>query len=257
MVPIENDPKNFPPHIAKLKIPPAWTNRHISEDPNQPLQAEGYDAKGVLQPRYSDELVALADQAKFEKMSRMDEDYPVMAAKIKEDQKSGDPRLKDAADCMALISKMALRPGSDKNMGTSEDTFGATNLRAKHVIISPEGKVSLVFTGKHEVHLNFPVNDPDLAKMLTERKHEDQEEKLFPTLNEVKMLAYSHTLDGGHYKTKDFRTFAAANMAMEFQSIRRTVANAVSKMLGNTPAVALSSYIPPSVFEGVKPNDDQ
>ena len=83
------------------------------------------------------------------------------------------------------------------------------------------------------------------------------------------MSNYSHQLDGGGFKTKDFRTLLGTRTAMqeivnlsppvpkdekEYRKKVKEVAIRVSKKLGNTPTVALQSYINPSVFAEWKLN---
>ena len=77
------------------------------------------------------------------------------------------------------------------------------------------------------------------------------------------MSAYLHEVTGEHITAKDFRTWAATNLAalalQEFErfdsqavakkNVLRTV-EAVAKMLGNTPSVCRKCYIHPAVFEG-------
>ena len=76
-----------------------------------------------------------------------------------------------------------------------------------------------------------------------------------------RVLAYSKSKDGGGFKTKDFRTARGTTVAIktmrgmrkpkteqEYKEAVKQVATAVSKKLGNTPTVALQSYIDPTVF---------
>jgi hypothetical protein len=75
-------------------------------------------------------------------------------------------------------------------------------------------------------------------------------------------LAYAKGTDGGGFETKDFRTAAGTDLAVEliaempksypskraYKAAVKEVAVAVSEMLGNTPAVAAQSYIDPAAF---------
>lgn len=95
--------------------------------------------------------------------------------------------------------------------------------------------------------------------MLAQKKSEP-DEKLFNVSNKS-LLDYVHTLDGGNFKTKDFRTLLGTRTAMnemssmkapttekEYKKAVLSVAKTVSSTLGNTPSVALKSYISPVVF---------
>jgi DNA topoisomerase-1 len=84
---------------------------------------------------------------------------------------------------------------------------------------------------------------------------------LFAT-NSKSLLDYVKTLDGGGFKTKDFRTAVGTQTAIdevrqaadlpqtkqEYVKRVRAVAKVVAARLGNTATVALQSYIDPTVF---------
>ena len=90
--------------------------------------------------------------------------------------------------------------------------------------------------------------------------------KLFKT-SDSSLRDYTHTLDGGSFKPKDFRTLkgtqtaldeikknpAPASSMKEFKQRVRDIAKAVSQKLGNTPTIALQSYINPFVFKSIQP----
>jgi DNA topoisomerase-1 len=84
--------------------------------------------------------------------------------------------------------------------------------------------------------------------------------KLFD-VDQKQLLDYTKTLDGGGFKTKDFRTALGTKTAMEemvnfptpktdkeYRKAVMGVAKIVSEKLGNTPVIALQSYIAPAVF---------
>jgi DNA topoisomerase IB len=85
---------------------------------------------------------------------------------------------------------------------------------------------------------------------------------VFPGTNERKAnLALKALTGGSDFKVKDLRTYLANRLALEtmegmgppatmteFRRLRKAVAVAVSARLGNTPDMALSSYINPAVF---------
>jgi DNA topoisomerase-1 len=86
--------------------------------------------------------------------------------------------------------------------------------------------------------------------------------KLFST-DASSLRDYVHGKDGGSFKPKDFRTAKASETAVaeikkmpmpksekEYKASVRKIAKFVSDRLGNTPTVALQSYIPPTVFSG-------
>lgn len=166
----------------------------------------------------------------------------------------------DRAACLALIMKTGIRPGSDKDTHAKKKAYGATTLEGRHVI-EEDGKVFLRYVGKKGVDLNIPIEDKELAVMLKERKKKAGENGRIFNTNHNKLLNYSHTLDGGVFKPKDFRTHVGTSKAIEtikrveapkdFKEYKKSVmlvAKEVSKKLGNTPTVALQAYIDPRVF---------
>lgn len=251
----------LPEHIAKLKIPPAWTNVHYSSDPNSALQAQGKDAKGRLQSIYSEAFAKTQAAAKFERVEALNKQFVQIESQVAKDTLSSDPKRKDLANCLSLIMAMGIRPGSDTDTKSEKKAYGATNMLGKHIV--DDGKeMRLKFTGKKGVELDLPVTDPKLVKMLKERAAiAGADGQIFPSVSDKSLLAYTHTLDGGTFKTKDFRThvgtYAAAELVKSMPSPKNDaerkkaitkVAVEVSKRLGNTPTIALQSYINPIIF---------
>ncbi len=255
------DNKPLPLHIQQLGIPPAWTDVHYSKDPNADLLCTGRDAKGRLQPVYSEKFSKTQAEAKFLRVQALAGEFKGIQDQNAKNQKSRNLKIKDNADCMSLIMATGLRPGSDADTGAEKKAYGATTLRAEHVTIK-KGQVVLNFVGKKGVNLSIPVEDPVLAAMLKKRKKlAGADGKLFPKTNDTALQEYSHTLDGGNFKPKDFRTNLACSEALkqvatmskpsnekEYKKAVMDVAKSVSKKLGNTPVVCLQSYINPVIF---------
>ncbi len=253
--------KPLPAHIASMRIPPAWTDVTYSADPKSALQVTGKDAKGRSQAIYSADFTKGQAAAKFARIKELNAKYDRVSAQNAKAQQSKDPKIKDAADCLALIMKTGIRPGSTAETGGAVKAYGATTLEGKHVV-EDDGKVFLRFTGKKGVALNIPVLDETLAKDILKRATKaGPGGKLFPVTSHALLLAHTHTLDGGNFKTKDFRTHIGTSTAFnlvndhpapknekEYKKAVKDVAKQVSSILGNTPTVALQSYINPTVF---------
>jgi hypothetical protein len=166
----------------------------------------------------------------------------------------------ERAACLSLIMKTGIRPGSDKDMHSKVKAYGATTLEGRH-IIEENGDVFLRYVGKKGVNLDIPIPDKDIAKMLLDRKKKVGDSgRVFDT-NAEKVLDHSHSLDGGEFKTKDFRTYVGTSTAIalvkkespptnfkEYKKKVMDIAKRVSQRLGNTPVVALQSYVDPRVF---------
>jgi len=253
--------KELPPHIQKLKLPPAWKDVQYNPDPKAALQVIGKDAKGRAQYVYSAEHVEKQTIAKFARIRELQAKAKAIAKQNESNRRSADENIRAAADCMALIMAMGVRPGSETDTGAEAQAYGATTLLGKHVSVKGD-QVSLKFVGKKGVSLDLPVEDPEIAKMLIERAQEaGKNHQIFPDLNDAKLRAYTHTLDGGGFKVKDFRTLKGTETAQKvmksiqppsdpkvYKKAVMQVAKHVSAVLGNTPAIALAAYIDPTVF---------
>jgi DNA topoisomerase-1 len=253
----DGDP--LPPHVQAMKIPPAWGNVRVNLDPDGDLLATGRDAKNRRTSIYSDAHWARSAEAKFSRVKEMADKYDAIMGENAGRQASHDPNERDHADALELVAKTGIRPGSDKDTGAEEQAYGATTLEGRHV---RQGGRQLSFVGKKGVKLDLPVEDEGLAAKLGARaKAAGHNGRLFPSVTADSLSAYVHTLDGGGFKTKDFRTRLANATAMDsmkgvappanptnYRKAVATIAKRVAAKLGNTPTVALASYINPAVF---------
>ena len=251
----------LPAHISALKIPPAWTDVTYSPDPKAPLQATGKDNKGRRQAIYSADHSAKQAAAKFARIEDLKAEFPKINAQNEDARKSTDAKKRAAADCLSLIMSTGIRPGSEDDTGADKKAYGATTLEGKHVVIDGHD-VSLQFVGKKGVSLNIPVGNAETAAMLRQRKAAAGDDgQLFP-INEKTLLDHTHSLGEGGFKTKDFRTLLGTRTAADEVGQRPVpkteaerkkaileVAKVVSSKLGNTPTIALQSYINPAVFQ--------
>ncbi len=254
-----------PEHVQKLGIPPAWKNVHVNPDPDGTLLAKGVDAKGRTQMRYSDNHWAQAAAAKFGRVSELRKKRKEILTEVDKDAKK--PELKENAEVLKLIMHTGIRPGGDADTKATHESYGATTLEGRHVVVK-DGEVSLVFPpGKHQGRpVTFPIRDKGLAAMLQERaKAAGDKGRLFDTTADS-LRDYSKTKDGTGFKTKDHRTALGTETAVsalkdrpapktmkEYKAMVKEVATEVAKVLGNTPSIALKSYIDPTVFATFRP----
>jgi len=259
--PAHPDRNEWPEHIKALKLPPAWTGVRINHDPHADLLAIGKDAKNRDQYVYSPRFAASQAALKFDRINELNDKFDEVKDQNKRSQQSKDPVVNDHGDCMAAVMHMGIRPGSDDDTGAEKKAYGASTLEGRHVVVK-DGQVRLQFVGKKGISLDLPVEDPELAEMFKNRaKKAGETGKLFGNVTDKSLLNYAHSLDGGGYKTKDFRTLKGTRTAYalvenfqvpknerEYKKAVHAVAVHVSKHLGNTPAVALSAYISPVVF---------
>lgn len=262
MVPYKHGDK-LPEHLSHLKIPPAWTDVYVNPDPKAKVQVIGTDKKDRHPVLYSEEHNTTQARAKYQRVKEMDAKYDSIKKQNEANLKSDDGNIKEHAKVTRLIMETGIRPGSEANTGAEKKAYGATTLEGKHVVINGD-KVSLQFVGKKGKDLNIPIDNKSIASDLIRRaKKAGNDGQLFPNTNDNSLRTYVKEFDGGGFKTKDFRTRLANDIAekeikkikspkteKEYKKAVKEVAKVVSSKLGNTPAMALSSYINPGVFGG-------
>jgi hypothetical protein len=254
--------EQWPQHIKALKLPPAWNEVRINPDPSGDLMAIGKDAKGRAQYVYSERFAKSQSAVKFARIKELDAKFDKVRKQNEERlQSSTDAKVRENAQVSQLVMSMGIRPGSDTDTKAKQKAYGATTLEGRHVVTEGD-ETYLRFTGKKGVALNLKVADKNLAAILRERSQKaGADGKLFPGVSDKSLLEYTHTLNGGKFKTKDFRTLLGTREAMQkmesipaptnetgYKKAVMEVAKHVSGKLGNTPTVALQSYISPVVF---------
>lgn len=256
--------------IRKLAIPPAYTDVWICRDPRGHLQAVGRDTRGRKQYRYHARWRETRDEAKYGRMLAFGKVLPAIRAQVGRDLGlAGLPRRKVLAAIVALLEKTMMRVGNEEYARTN-DSFGLTTLRDGHARIKG-GKLTFDFRGKHGVEHHIDLQDRRLARVV-ERCRDLPGQDLFQYLDEngeqhgigsEDVNAYLREVSGEDVTAKDFRTWAATNLAAlalaeleafdtETKAKKNLVAavERVAARLGNTPAVCRKCYIHPAVFDG-------
>ena len=254
--------------IRALAIPPAWKEVWIAPSARTKLQATGVDAAGRKQYLYHPEYRARQEQAKYDKLIRFAEKLPDLREAMSGHMElDGLPEEKVAAVAVRLINLGWFRVGSDRYAKSSR-TFGITTLRKSHVSVRGS-RISFRFRGKHSIMIHSAIVDAELAaamKALLElpgaRLFKFENESGRCNLDQRRLNAYIRTYLGEEFTAKDFRTWggtltAAVELAQQGASeseadAKRRIAKVMTKVgkkLGNTPAVARSSYVSPAVVE--------
>ena len=255
--------------IRSLAIPPAWTDVWISASARSKLQATGVDAAGRKQYLYHPAYRAKQEQAKYDKLIRFAERLPQLREAMSEHMAlEGLPPEKVAAIATRLINLGWFRVGGDRYAKRSR-TFGITTLRKSHVSVRG-ARVAFRYRGKHSIMLRSAVVDAELATALKEllalpgaRLFQFQtEDGTRCNLDQRRLNDYIKTYLGAEFSAKDFRTWGGTLLAAigfaehdppenPTQAKKRIAAvmRNVAEKLGNTPAVARSSYVSPAVVE--------
>ncbi len=244
--------------LADLTVPPAWTGVQISDDPDAKLQVVGKDDKDRPQYLYSEAHHEQAASDKFARVKQMLKALPGLKSRIDAALKSSNEADREAAGVLKLIAITGIRIGSKSDTGADEQAYGASTLQARHVTLGPGGKVHLKFVGKKAVLFDRTIRDQSLHDLLSDRVKKGGQ--LFDT-TDGDVRDFLHKIGGKQFKVKDFRTAVAAHTALaimkrigpprdgeDFKARQKQVAEKVAAKLGNTPQVALDSYIPPEVF---------
>jgi DNA topoisomerase-1 len=237
------------------RVPPAWTDVWMTTDPASRIQAIGRDSKGRRVYLYSAEHMGMAAAVKFSRLKAFDKVYPYLIKKIGRDMKTSEEAL-----VLYLISKTGFRIGGDSETLAAVKAFGASTLRCSQV--SVQGNQLLFnFVGKKGIRVSKNLNDAFLARGIAGRCDGNADQKIFRTSdNEIR--AYLNTLPkGSGFMVKDFRTYIGTITAFrkiktmpvprnsnEFKKYRREVGETVARILGNSPTIALKSYVSPEVF---------
>lgn len=247
----------------RLAIPPAYTDAEVSTDPRAELIATARTPTGAVWRKYSDQYVEHQQAAKWSRVAMLQRRIPQLVQRLDADLTG--PR-RGLAVCLRLIALTGLRNGGEDQLGEVQ-AYGASSLLMAHVSVDGD-TVRLRFTGKSGVEQDVVVRDGPLADYARDR-HRQRASTLFDHTS-ADTLAYMKRVSRGDFKVHDLRTWRATIVAeqlvqgvladagkpatrKQFLTLRRTVATAVAATLGNTPAMALKSYIHPAVFAGLAP----
>jgi DNA topoisomerase-1 len=257
--------------IRKLAIPPAYADVWICPRPNGHLQAVGRDARGRKQYRYHPRWREVRDEGKYGKLLVFGEVLPKIRARVEQDlSRRGLPREKVLAAIVRLLETSLMRIGNEEYARTNR-SYGLTTLRNRHVKLEGASRIRLDFRGKRGTEYHIDLRSRRLAAIVR-RCQELPGQELFQYLDEdgtARTVAsddvndYLREISGEEITAKDFRTWAATRLAAlalqeleafdtqaaAKQNVVRAV-EAVSKMLGNTPAICRKCYIHPAILDG-------
>jgi DNA topoisomerase I len=255
--------------IKRLAIPPAYEDVWICPSPSGHLQATGRDARGRKQYRYHEKWRETRDASKYDKMLVFGAALPKIRERVEADLAlPGLPRNKVLATIVSIMERTFIRVGNEE-YAKQNNSYGLTTLRNKHADIKGS-RVRFAFRGKSGVEHQVDVTDRRLARIV-KKVQELPGQELFGYIGEDGQVHdiksqdvndYLREITGEDFTAKDFRTWAgtvlaavALNAVEAFETKKAAKANvknainAVSKILGNTPAVCRKCYVHPAVLE--------
>jgi DNA topoisomerase-1 len=254
--------------IARLAIPPAWTDVWICSDEQGHLQATGRDDRGRKQYRYHDWWRAARDADKFEQLASFGLALPTIRRQVSLDlDRRGLPRERVLALVVRLLDETLVRVGNPQY--ALDESFGLTTLEGRHVGFEGRSMV-FEFTGKSGVEHEVTVRDPALVRAV--RACDDLGGEQLFTYREADAVLdvrsddvndYLRAIAGPEVTARDFRTWGGTSAVVEAlgpvgapapDGTERTsrflqAVDLAAERLGNTRAVCRSSYLHPAVEE--------
>jgi DNA topoisomerase IB len=272
--------------IRALAIPPAWRDVWICSDPRGHIQAVGTDAAGRRQYRYHDTWRVQRDAAKFDHVLKVGAALPKVRGTVADHlAERGLTAHRVLATAVRLLDVGCFRIGGEQYAAGEEATFGLATLRREHVTLV-RGAVRFCYPAKGGAERTLDVSDDDVravVRALLRRGPHDAELLAYrdgsgwSDVRSSDINAYLREVSGMDISAKDFRTWngtviAAVVLAADelaaattpaasrrsptagrSETARRRAVGAAMKevagYLGNTPAVARSSYVDPRVVD--------
>src|SRR3954469_25697085 len=151
--------------IRSLVLPPAWTDVHISPDPDRKVQAWGYDQAGRKQYRYSSQHVSRQDMRKWKRVLRVARALPELRKRTNADLRRRQlDQQKVLATVVRLICRAYFRAGSER-YAVENKTFGICTLTKRHVQVTGRNLV-FEYIGKRDKQQRQFVADTPLVHII-------------------------------------------------------------------------------------------
>jgi DNA topoisomerase-1 len=257
--------------IKDLVIPPAWKKVWVCPHPNGHIQAVGTDAAGRRQYLYHPKWQEERNEEKFDRVLEMSAALPDMRRRIAADlRRRGFDRDRVLGLALHLLDLGYFRAGSEQ-YAEENNSYGIATLLCEHVALQKQA-VEFDYPAKSGVRRTLLIDDPEVVRsvrsLLRGRGHADRllvcrNRSGWIDLHAEDLNARFKELVGDEYTVKDLRTwhgtvlgaaaFVDADPPVNKTVIKRVesaVMKEVAEELGNTPAVARSSYVDPRVVEG-------
>ncbi|MGP9745343.1 DNA topoisomerase IB [Brachybacterium sp. AOP29-B2-41] len=254
--------------VEALVIPPAWSEVWICADPLGHIQVVGTDAAGRRQYLYHPQWQSRRGRSKYERALDLAETLPRARAQVTRALRGEDlDRERVLATAFRLLDLSAVRMGSTASLRSGRSR-GLTTLQRRHARVDGP-VVTLAFRGKNRIEHQLELEDEDLASSIRQLIAGDPRTLLLSwregrrrrSLTPALVNEHIAAVTGGAFTAKDFRTLhgtvIAAQTLADIGPVRgrraraqaeRAAVQATASALGNTVAVARSSYIDPRVL---------
>lgn len=263
--------------IRSLAIPPAWREVWICPWPDGHIQAVGTDDAGRRQYRYHEEWRRRRDAEKHDRVLRLARRLPRVRHTVSEQLAGrGLTYERVLAAALRMLDFGVFRVGGEEYApggNDDEGSFGLATVRREHVGLR-NGAVEFRYPAKGGAERTISLRDSALHAVVGSllRRRGDGEDLLafrvgrhWHDVRAEDINARLKQLAGDEFSAKDLRTWnatvlaavalaeAAADGVPESKRGRTRMINSaldeVAEHLGNTRAVARSSYVDPRVLE--------
>ena len=260
----------------RLAVPPAWSDVWICRYPNGHIQAFGRDLAGRGQYLYHEQWQVRRARRKHDHVHAVGRRLPPARRRVaRELELPGMPRDKVLALAFRLLDLAYFRAGGEI-YAKQNNSYGLATIRKEHARVRRDGSVHFHYPAKSGQVRDVIVDDPVVAELVTTLKRRRGGVELLAWRDaDATGSAVWHDVTnadvqagikerlGDDATPKDFRTWHAtvlaaraladAGTAPASERARRRVVTGIVKdvaeELGNTPAVARSSYIDPRLFD--------
>lgn len=257
--------------IRALVLPPAWTDVWICPWPNGHLQAVGTDAAGRRQYRYHDVWRQQRDREKFDHMLDFAAALPGLRERCRAAM-ADDPLDRDGVLACAtrLLDLGFFRIGTE-GYAEQNQSFGLATIRKDHVTVGRDGTLAFDYVAKSGKRRVQSIVDADVHGVIATLKRRRgggpdllawRDGSRWVDVRSQDINAWIKEQTGGDFTAKDFRTWSATVLAAVALAVAAGASSAtaqraavrrayteVAHYLGNTPAVARSSYIDPRIID--------
>lgn len=268
--------KNQVGYYDSLKVPPAWKDVKIARSPNAKILATGYDKAGRLQYIYNPKFRAHQEKEKFERILQFARALPRMRRVTSQHLRHKQlDKQKVLAAIVQLMDRAYFRVGNEV-YAKQNQSYGLTTIRSKHTTVRGD-TIVFDFMGKSGQQQVKKIKDKPLAEIVKQLddlpgyeifKYYDDDGNLQP-VSSADVNAYIKDIMGEEFSAKDFRTWGGTLLAAaELGNIERArhkkerqqavteCVKRVAERLGNTPAIARSSYIDPRIIKAFMDGND-
>jgi DNA topoisomerase-1 len=257
--------------IDQLVIPPAWKKVWICPYPNGHIQAVGTDAAGRKQYIYHQRWQEERAEEKYDRTLRLAKALPDWRHRVAADLKQrGLRRDRVLAVAHQLLDRGYFRAGGEE-YAQENGSFGLATLLREHVRLRRDS-VEFDYPAKSGVRRTIELEDPLVVRAVKALMRADTrlrrllvyrtDEGDWVEVHSVDVNTRFRDIVGDEFSIKDLRTWHGTVLAAEafakideptsktaFKRAQSTVMKVVAAELGNTPAVARTSYVDPRVVK--------